>query len=286
MGGERPPDVGVAGGSVAAGGRAAGARRMSLSALDLGLLGVAAVAGGAVNALAGGGTLITFPALTAVGVPALNANTTNTVALVPGYLGGTIAQRRDLRGQRRQGAAAALPAVAGGIIGGLLLLRTGTALFNVLVPWLILLATVLLAAEPRLKRTATGRLQAGPSGTGVSRLGVGAAAFCGALYGGYFGAGLGIILLALFSFVLPESLPRVNALKQAASLLANGAAAVLFAASGNVVWPAAVVMAAGALLGGSLGGRFAGSVRSDILRAVVITLGLVLTVVFFVKYYL
>ena len=136
---------------------------MSPSGPDLGLLALAAVAGGTVNALAGGGTLITFPALTALGVPPLNANITNTVALVPGYFGGTLAQRRDLRDQQRRVAVTVLPAVAGGIIGGALLLQTGTTLFRTLVPWLILLATGLLAAEPWLKRTVLRRLQA-PAG--------------------------------------------------------------------------------------------------------------------------
>ena len=137
---------------------------MSLSALDLGLLALAAVGGGAVNALAGGGTLITFPALTAVGIPALNANVTNTVALMPGYLGGAMGQRDDLRGQRRRVAVMAIPAVAGGIIGGALLLTTGAALFDALVPWLILLATALLAAEPWLKRTVVQRLNSPAAG--------------------------------------------------------------------------------------------------------------------------
>ena len=256
---------------------------MNPSGPDLGLLALAAVAGGAVNALAGGGTLITFPTLTALGVPALNANITNTVALVPGYFGGTLAQRRDLRDQRRRVAVTMLPAVAGGIVGGALLLETGTALFHELVPWLILLATGLLAAEPWLKRTVLRRLQAPAAGKPANLVGIGVTAFAGAIYGGYFGAGLGIVMLALFSLVLPDSLRRVNALKQALSLFANGAAAILFAASGNVVWTAAAVMAVGALVGGSLGGRFAGKVRASILRSVMITLGLAIAIAFFVR---
>jgi uncharacterized membrane protein YfcA len=256
---------------------------VSLSGPDLGLLALAALGGGAVNALAGGGTLITFPALTALGVPALQANVTNTVALTPGYLGGTIAQRGDLRDQRGRVLATALPALAGGLIGGALLLKTGTALFDALVPWLILLATALLAAEPWLKKNVVGRLQRQPEGRQANLAGVGATAFAGAVYGGYFGAGLGIVMLALFSFVLPDSLTRVNALKQTLSLLANGAAAVLFAATGRVVWPAAAVMAVGALLGGSLGGRFAGRVRASVLRLVVVALGLAVAIAFFVR---
>ena len=255
---------------------------MTLTALELGLLGLAAVAGGAVNALAGGGTLITFPALTAVGVPALNANVTNTVALVPGYLGGTISQRDDLSGQRRRVWVMLVPAVAGGLIGGALLLLSGEKLFGQLVPWLILLATALLAAEPWLKKTAVSRLREAEAGGRTGAAGV-AAAFAGAVYGGYFGAGLGIILLSLFALVLPDSLNRINALKQAISFFANAAAAVLFASAGGVVWSAAAVMAVGALIGGSLGGRFAGRVPARTLRTVVVVLGVVIAVVYLVK---
>lgn len=256
---------------------------MNPSVLDLLLLGLAAIAGGAVNALAGGGTLITFPALTAVGLPALNANVTNTVALVPGYLGGAAAQRGDLNGQRRRVLAAAVPAAAGGLVGGALLLWTGTALFEALVPWLILGATGLLAAEPWLGKSVVRRLESPAAHERRHIAGVSVAAFAGSVYGGYFGAGLGIILLALFSFLLPDSLKRVNALKQTVSLLANGSAAVFFAASGDVVWTAAAVMAAGALAGGGLGGRFAGKVRASILRGVVVTVGLAVAAVYFVR---
>ncbi len=256
---------------------------MNPPALELALLGLAAVAGGAVNALAGGGTLITFPALIAAGVPALSANVTNTVALVPGYLGGAVAQRDDLSGQRSRVTAAAVPAAAGGLLGGGLLLWTGGRLFEALVPWLILSATALLAAEPWLKKSVVRRLESPSAGARPHLLGVAAAAFAGSVYGGYFGAGLGIILLALFSLVLPDSLTRVNALKQTVSLLANGAAAVLFAATGNVVWAAAAVMAVGALLGGALGGRFADRVPATVLRAVIVALGLAVATVYFVR---
>jgi uncharacterized protein len=256
---------------------------MNPSLLQLALLALAAVAGGAVNALAGGGTLITFPALIAVGVPALNANVTNTVALVPGYLGGALSQRADLSGQRRRVIAAAVPAAAGGLVGGSLLLWTGATLFEALVPWLILGATALLAVEPWLKKSAARRLGTPRTGERQHLAGVGVAAFTGSVYGGYFGAGLGIILLALFSSLLPDSLKRVNALKQTVSLLANGAAAVLFAATGEVAWAAAAVMAVGALLGGALGGRFAGRVREDILRWVIVALGSVVATVYFVR---
>lgn len=255
---------------------------MDLSPVDLGLLALAAVGAGAVNAIAGGGTLITFPALTAVGVPPLNANMTNAVALVPGSCGGTLAQRRDLQGQRSRLTHMALPAAAGGLVGALLLFATGARLFAALVPWLILAATLLLAAEPRLRRGSARRLSA-PAHRRERPVAAAVCAFAASVYGGYFGAGFGIVMLALFSFVLPESLARVNALKQFIAVLANGAAAIVFAIAGDVVWSAAAVMAAGALAGGSLGGRFAGRVKADVLRVVVVAIGLVVAAVYFAR---
>jgi len=256
---------------------------MTPSGAELALLALAGTAAGTVNALAGGGTLITFPALTAVGVPALAANVTNTVALLPGFCAGTIAQRADLTGQGRRVRVAAPAAIAGGVLGGVLLLSTGEALFATLVPWLLLAATALIAAEPWVRRAAARRLQAPPPGAPEHPARVGLVALAGAVYGGYFGAGLGIILLALFSLVLPDSLRRVNALKQAVSLTANATAAVLFALTAGVVWPAAAVIAAGALVGGALGGRLAGRIPATVLRAVIVAVCLVVATVFFVR---
>ncbi len=252
---------------------------MSLGAIDLGVVGLAAVVAGAVNAIAGGGTLITFPALTAVGVPALNANITNTVALSPGYIGGTLAQRGDLEGQRPRVRAVAIPAIAGGLLGGALLLVVGAATFRALVPWLILIATLLLAIDPITKRWVRARLSH-PTTHG-SLLLTGLVAFVGSIYGGFFGAGLGIILLALYSLVVPDTLVRINALKQATSFAANVSASLFFVFSGHVVWDAAIVMAVGALLGGTLAGRVVRFINPTILRVVVVAIGLVVAVVYF-----
>ena len=252
-----------------------------LSTLDLALAGLAALAGGAVNALAGGGTLITFPALTALGVPAQAANVTNTVALSPGYLGGTYGQRRDLAGQGRRLRWLVPVGVVGGVAGGLLLLATGEALFRDLVPWLILLAVALLLAQDPVKRWVARRTAAAgrdPHGEGWAA----GPAFAASLYGGYFGAGLGIMLLAVLGTALHESLVRVNALKQAMSFAINISAAVFFLFSGKVVWAAAAVMAVGALVGGVLGGRLAGRIRDVVLRRVVAVAGIAIAVAFLV----
>jgi uncharacterized membrane protein YfcA len=253
---------------------------VSLGAIDLVVVGLAALAAGAVNALAGGGTLITFPALTAVGVPALNANITNTVALSPGYIGGTLAQRTDLEGQRARVRVAAIPAIAGGLLGGALLLVAGAATFRALVPWLILLATGLLAIDPILKRRIRARLS--HPATHGSLLVTGVVAFAGSIYGGFFGAGLGIILLSLYSLVVPDTLVRVNALKQATSFAANVSASLFFVFSGHVVWEAAIVMAVGALLGGTLAGRIVRYINPTVLRIVVVVIGLCVAVVYFI----
>ena len=253
-----------------------------LGIVDLALLWIAALAAGAINALAGGGTLITFPMLTAVGVPAVAANVTNTVALCPGYIGGTLAQVSDLRGQKSR-LWITLPAgILGGLIGGILLLRTGEKLFRELVPFLILLASLLLAIQDPVRRWLTRRLGAQHSGArleGWSWLPVGLAA----IYGGYFGAGLSVIVLAALGVTLEDSLTRLNALKQLIGFATNVTAAVYFVFSGQVVWIAAAVMAVGALVGGALGGRLAGRVKPSTLRWIVVSIGVIVSVIYFVR---
>jgi uncharacterized membrane protein YfcA len=255
---------------------------VSLSGLDLLALAAAALAGGAVNALAGGGTLITFPTLTAVGVPAVRANVTNTVALTPGYLGGTLAQRRDLEGQQRR-LRLLLPAgVLGGVTGGVLLVITPEGVFRELVPYLILLASLLLASQDRLRDAVVRRI--GRRSGGDPREGwVAGPAFAASVYGGYFGAGLGVILLAVLGLVIDDTLTRINALKQALSFAVNVTAALFFVFSGKVVWSAALIMATGAVIGGVLGGRIAGRVRERTLRTLVVAIGVVVGLVYLVR---
>lgn len=246
------------------------------------LVGLAALAAGMINALAGGGTLITFPTLMAVGVPAVAANVTNTVALCPGYIGGALAQVGDLRGQRQR-LWRILPAgVLGGVLGGFLLLYTGEKVFRALVPFLILLASLLLAAQEPLRAWLVRRMErTHPAGASEkwAVLPVGAAA----VYGGYFGAGLSVIVLAMFGLTLEDTLTRLNALKQIFSFAVNVSAALFFVFSGEVVWGTAAVMAAGAVLGGALGGRLAGRVRASTLRWIVVGIGLTISAVYFLR---
>jgi uncharacterized protein len=253
-----------------------------MTGLELLLVGLAAVAGGAVNALAGGGTLITFPMLTAVGVPTVAANITNTVALCPGYLGGTFAQWGDLSGHKRRVWLLGPTGALGGIAGGILLLHTGESLFRALVPYLILLATILLAVQGRLRAwllRRAARQGTGPPHEALTLLPV----FLASIYGGYFGAGLSVIVLAVLGLVLEDTLTRLNALKQLIAFCVNIAAAGFFLFSGQVVWGAMLVMAVGSLAGGALGGRLAGRISPESLRSIVVTAGVVIAIIYFVK---
>ena len=246
------------------------------------LVGLGAMAAGAVNALAGGGTLITFPLLTAVGIPAVAANVTNTVALCPGYLGGTLAQAKDLKDQKRRLYLLVPASIIGGVLGGVLLLSTGEKLFRDLVPWLILLASALLSVADPLRNWLQKR--AGKNG-GAGDVTMGAIFPVGlaAVYGGYFGAGLSVIVLAVLGLTINDSLTRLNGLKQAIAFSVNTAAAIFFVFSGNVVWPVALVMAVFALIGGALGGRLAGKIKPATLRRVVVVIGVLVAIIYFVR---
>jgi uncharacterized membrane protein YfcA len=242
-------------------------------------VGLAGVLAGAVIALAGGGTLVTFPTLTALGLPSVAANVTNTIALAPGHLGATLAQSPDLAGQRGRVLRLVPAALLGGLAGGLLLLFTSERVFRQLVPWLILLASLLLALQDPVRRWLVGRLGRHASHEALAVLPV----FAASVYGGYFGAGLSVIVLAALGLVIDDSLTRLNAAKQSVGFAANGAAAVLFLFSGQVHWPAALVMAAGAVAGGAAGGRLAGRVRPATLRAVVVTVGVLVGLAYLVR---
>lgn len=253
-----------------------------LSPIDLILVGITAIAAGLVNAIAGGGTLLTFPMLTFVGVPAVAANVTNTVALCFGLLGATAAQRRNFAGQERRLWLTLPIGAIGGIGGGLLLLNTDEQLFRRLIPFLILGASGLLAAQEPLRawlvRRAAHRGHSHSSEiSAILPIGI------AAVYGGYFGAGLGVIMLAVLGLALDDTLTRLNALKSALALTINLAAALFFVFSGEVVWPAAAVMAVGALLGGAFGGRIATRIHPTTLRRSVVIIGVFIAIIYLVR---
>ena len=248
---------------------------------DLLIAAVAAVAAGAVNALAGGGTLISFPVLIALGVSPVAANVTNAIALCPGYFGATMAQLPNLKGQRAQLLLLAPVAVLGGVAGGMILLRTGERTFTALVPWMILAASLLLAVQEPLKKIVARRLS-NPTHRRhmvLSALPIAVAA----IYGGFFSAGMSVLLLAVLGLTLDDTLTRLNALKQVLALGVNVAATVYFLFSDEVVWRAAAVMAVGALIGGALGGRLAGKLRPAVLRWTVVVVGTCVAIAYWVK---
>ena len=229
---------------------------------QLALIALAGFAAGAVNALAGGGTLISFPVLLAAGLPAIAANVTSTIALCPGYLGATLAQRADLHGQRTRLYVLLPLSLVGGLLGSALLLHTGEQKFTRTVPWLLLGACALLASQERLRDALAARSSSSaadpPGGVPPAPLWLLPLVAVGAVYGGFFGAGMSVVFLAILGLALNDTLPRLNALKQALALATNCAAAAWLAMRGAVNWRLVAVLALSALLGGVWGGRLAG----------------------------
>lgn len=244
------------------------------------ILFLAAAAAGAVNAVAGGGTLISFPALLAVGVSPIAANVTNAVALCPGYFGATMAQWRQIDGQRRRLWLCLPVAVAGGLVGATILLHTRERTFQVLVPYMLLIGSVLLALQDLVKRFALRRTtvhhRTSAALGGIVVLGA-------AVYGGFFSAGMSVIVLAVLALTMDDTFTRLNALKQVTAFAVNVAASVYFLFSDRVIWSVAALMAAGALMGGALGGRVAGRLHPTVLRWVVVSVGFGLAIYYWMR---
>jgi uncharacterized membrane protein YfcA len=241
---------------------------------------VAAMGGAMINSIAGGGTLLTFPSLVALGVPPLVANATSTVALWPGILASMLGYRDRLRGTRQWAAVFALPSIAGGATGALLLLRTPSDRFDAIVPWLVLGATALFAVQGpimkgvRERNARTGRENASnPEVVPSHSVGALLGQFGIAVYGGYFGAGIGILMLAVLGFLGFTDIHRMNGLKNWGGLCINFVAACLFVVSGIVDWPVAIAMAIGAALGGYMASRLAQKVPQQLVRRAILLIG-------------
>lgn len=221
------------------------------------------------NAVAGGGSLISFPVLVATGLPPLTANVTNTVAQMPGYLSIVEGYRSDLRGQGPRIRSLLVPTVVGALAGVGLLALGGDDTFEVVVPWLVLGACALLAVQPRLKT----RLQArDEEHTGLSLPLIGAVG-AGAAYASYFGAAAGVLLLAILAVGISDRLQRLNALNRFLVLLANAVAVPALILVAPVDWAAVAVLAPATLIGGAVGARLARRLPDRVLRAAIIALG-------------
>jgi uncharacterized protein len=236
---------------------------------------------GVMNAMAGGGTILTFPTLVLLGEPAITANATSTVALWPGAAASLYGYRREVRDHRGWLATLFVPSLVGGALGAVLLLSTPARTFEVLAPFLVLFATVLFALQGAVTRW-TGM----PHGGGRAPARLVAAwlfQFGVAVYGGYFGAGIGILMLAVLGFLGLSDIHAANGLKNFFGMCINGVAAAYFIVRGAVEWPTVLVLAVGAVAGGYAGARFARSIGQEKARAAVVVIGVAVAVLLFLE---
>jgi len=234
------------------------------------LIALAGLGAGIVNGVAGGGTLISFPVLLALGYPALTANVTNTVGIWPGYLGGVAGFREEIGDQRATVRVLAPAAATGAVVGAVLLLTTSPADFQRVAPWLILLASALFAVQPLLRRLLADVGHDHPT----RRLLLFGGTFVASVYGGYFGAAMGVMFMAILGLALPDTLSRTGGLRTILSVLVNGIAAVAFMIGASLAWAAVGLLAVGSLIGGWIGARLARHLPAPVFRVVVIAIGL------------
>jgi len=229
----------------------------------------AGFAAGTINTIVGSGSLITFPTLLAFGFKPLDANVSNTVGLVPGSISGGVGYRHELSGQRDRAVRLGLSSAAGGLTGGLLLLAFPGA-FEAIVPVLIGVALVLVAAGPRLSKALAGHRHSDSHRSWP----LAALFYATAIYGGYFGAGMGIIMIALLTIFVPDDIQRLNGLKNVLAAVINGIAAILFIAVAPVHWDVALLIAIGSIAGGQVGSRVGRRLPAPVLRTAIIVVGL------------
>jgi uncharacterized membrane protein YfcA len=240
--------------------------------------GAGLIAGG-VNAVAGGGSLLLFPALVAAGYGTLAANVTNSVALWPGYVGGVAGFRDELVGERARLTRLSGVAAAGATVGCVLLLSTPQGAFDIVVPFLVLLASLLLAVQPRVSRMVGPLAEGQQANAKVLYPTIGLAS----VYGGYFGGALGVILLGTLALTVPESLRKLNGLKSVLQLVVASVTVVAFGLFGPVDWVAVAIIAPAALIGGFAGGRIARRLDDELLRKVVVVFGITVAILLFVR---
>lgn len=230
----------------------------------------AGMAAGTVNAVIGSGSLITFPTLLAFGYAPVTANVSNNIGLAPGAFSGAFGFRRELQGQGRRARTLALGSGAGGLVGGALLLTLPSDVFDTIVPILILVACVLMTLQPRLASWISHRRIDRARDVGFAPLSI---VFFAGIYGGYFGAAQGVILLASLGVLVPDQLVRTNALKNVLAGTVNGVAALLFVLAAHVAWPVVGLIAVGSVIGGQLGAGIGRRIPPNVLRLLVVVLG-------------
>lgn len=247
--------------------------------LSAAVLIIAGLLAGGLNAIAGGGTFLSFPALVWLGVPPIMANATATLTAMPGYVGSAWAYRHDITAEGSLGLGAIISAaVAGGLLGAALLLLTPGEAFAGIVPWLLLIATCLFAAGPRLLSMARSRGR-GTAGPGTSA----AAIFLVSVYGGYFNGGLGIMLLAVLGLIGFTNMHGMNGLKNMLSAILSVVAVTTYSVAGLIAWDSALILAVATTIGGYLGAHWARRIqRTELLRSGIVAVGVVMTVIFFI----
>jgi uncharacterized membrane protein YfcA len=243
-----------------------------------GLLFVAAAVGGAINSVAGGGSFVAFPALLFAGVPAVPANATNTIALWPGSVASAVAYRRELGDVRRELLPLGTASLLGGATGSILLLRTSDHTFVLLIPWLLLFATALFSFGGAVTRRLRGKSHTPLAVAMAAQLFIG-------LYGGYFGGGMGIMMLAVLSLLGMTDIHRMNSLKAVLTTLVNGVAVVAFVVAGAIAWVPGSVMIVGGIAGGYAGATIARRVDPAVVRRLVLVVAWAMTGYFFLRTY-
>ena len=254
-----------------------------MSLLEAIAIGLAGLAAGTINTVVGSGTLITFPTLLAFGVPPVTANVSNTVGLVPGSLSGAIGYRRELVGQRARVLRIGVASLIGGVLGAVLLLVLPEGAFSAIVPVLVGLGILLVVFQPRINRWVAARheqLGLAPRDPVLGAWWVWPAVLVAGMYGGYFGAAQGVLLMGIMGVGIPETLQRLNGLKNVLAMIVNGVAGLLFVFVADVDWRIVALIGGGSVIGGQLGATVGRRLPPAVLRAVIVVVGLVALVVF------
>jgi uncharacterized protein len=232
----------------------------------------AGIAAGTINTVVGSGTLITFPTLLAFGYAPVVANVSNTIGLVPGAVSGTVGYRRELEGQRERALSLAAAASLGAVVGAVLLLILPSSAFKAIVPFFIAVALILILAQKRLNKLIGDRRRGHGERIGPATL---AGTFCSGIYGGYFGAAQGILMLSILGLTIDDELQRLNAVKVITTGVTNLVAGVVFVIAAHVAWAPAGLIAAGSVLGGVLGSRYGRRLPPAALRGLIVVVGIV-----------